>query len=126
MIRFERSPAWRRLPPAARGEGVIMYAVVEFLGKQYKVEKGRTVKVSHIDAEPGAQVKIDRVLLVAGETIAVGKPYVEGASVSVTVASHGKDRKIIVFKYKPKKDYRRKKGHRQGYSVIKIDDIETA
>jgi large subunit ribosomal protein L21 len=103
-----------------------MYALIEFLGKQYKAEKGRTIKVSRIDAEPGAQVTIDRVLLVSGDTVTVGQPYVAGVSVSATVDSHGKDKKIIVFKYIPKKDYRRKKGHRQGYSVIKIDDILTA
>jgi large subunit ribosomal protein L21 len=103
-----------------------MYALVEFLGKQYKAEKGRTIKVSRIDAEPGAQVTIDKVLLVSGDTVAVGKPYVAGASVRATVDSHIKDKKIIVFKYIPKKDYRRKKGHRQGYSIIRIDDILTA
>jgi large subunit ribosomal protein L21 len=103
-----------------------MYALIEFLGKQYKAEKGRTIKVSRIDAEPGVHVTIDRVLLVSGETVTIGNPYVAGASVSATVDSHGKDKKIIVFKYIPKKDYRRKKGHRQGYSIIKIDDILTA
>jgi large subunit ribosomal protein L21 len=103
-----------------------MYALVEFLGKQYKAEKGRTIKVSRVDAEPGAQVTIDKVLLVSGDTVTVGKPYVAGAEVKATVDSHVKDKKIIVFKYIPKKDYRRKKGHRQGYSIIRIDDILTA
>jgi large subunit ribosomal protein L21 len=103
-----------------------MYALVEFLGKQYKAEKGRTIKVSRVDAEPGTQVTIDKVLLVSGDTVAVGEPYVAGAQVKATVDSHGKDKKIIVFKYIPKKDYRRKKGHRQGYSIIRIDDILTA
>ena len=103
-----------------------MYALVEFLGKQYKAEKGRKIKVSRVDAEPGAQVTIDKVMLVSGDTVEVGKPYVAGASVKATVDSHVKDKKIIVFKYIPKKDYRRKKGHRQGYSIIKIDDILTA
>ena len=102
-----------------------MYALVEFLGKQYKAEKGRTIKVSRVDAEPGAQITIDKVLLVSGDAVAVGKPYVAGASVKATVDSHGKDKKIIVFKYIPKKDYRRKKGHRQGYSIIRINDILT-
>jgi large subunit ribosomal protein L21 len=103
-----------------------MYALVEFLGKQYKAEKGRTIKVSRVDAEPGAPLTIDKVLLVSGDTVTVGKPYVAGASVSAVVDSHGKDKKIIVFKYIPKKDYRRKKGHRQEYSIIKINDILTA
>ena len=100
-----------------------MYALVEFLGKQYKVEKGASLKVDKIDAEPGATLNIDKVLLVSSDTVTVGSPYVQGAQVLATVESHGKDEKIIVFKYKPKKDYRRKQGHRQQYSIIKIGDI---
>jgi large subunit ribosomal protein L21 len=100
-----------------------MYALVEFMGKQYKAEKGSLLKVDKIDAEPGTAINIDTVLLVSGDSVKVGSPYVQGAKVSATVESHGKDAKIIVFKYKPKKDYRRKQGHRQQYSVIKIADI---
>ncbi|MCL2211835.1 MAG: 50S ribosomal protein L21 [Treponema sp.] len=100
-----------------------MYALVEFKGKQYKAEKGALLKVDLIDAEPGTTVNIDTVLLVSGDSVTVGDPYVKGAKVSATVESHGKDEKIIVFKYKPKKDYRRKQGHRQQYSIIKIGDI---
>jgi large subunit ribosomal protein L21 len=100
-----------------------MYALVEFKGKQYKAEKGALLKVDKIDAEPGAAVNIDTVLLVSGDSVKVGNPYVNGAKVSATVESHGKDEKIIVFKYKPKKDYRRKQGHRQQFSIIKIGDI---
>jgi len=100
-----------------------MYALVEFKGKQYKAEKGALLKVDLIDAEPGTAINIDTVLLVSGDSIKVGSPYVTGAKVSATVESHGKDEKIIVFKYKPKKDYRRKQGHRQQYSIIKIGDI---
>jgi len=100
-----------------------MYALVEFKGKQYKAEKGALLKVDKIDAEPGASVSIDTVLLVSGDSVKVGNPYVSGAKVSATVESHGKDGKIIVFKYKPKKDYRRKQGHRQQYSIIKIGEI---
>jgi large subunit ribosomal protein L21 len=100
-----------------------MYALVEFKGKQYKAEKGALLKVDKIDAEPGTAVYIDTVLLVSGDSVKVGNPYVNGAKVSATVESHGKDGKIIVFKYKPKKDYRRKQGHRQQFSIIKIGDI---
>ena len=100
-----------------------MYALVEFLGKQYKAEKGVSLKVDRIHAEPGASVDINTVLLVSGDTVTVGNPYVQGAKVSATVESHGKGDKIIVFKYKPKKDYRRTQGHRQQYSIIKIGDI---
>jgi large subunit ribosomal protein L21 len=100
-----------------------MYALVEFKGKQYKAEKGAMLKVDRIDSEPGSAISIDTVLLVSGESIKIGSPYVQGAKVSATVESHGKDGKIIVFKYKPKKDYRRKQGHRQQYSIIKIGEI---
>ena len=100
-----------------------MYALVEFLGKQYRAEKGSVLKVDKIDAEPGSALDIDTVLLVSGDTVTVGSPYVQGANVSATVESHGKGDKIIVFKYKPKKDYRRKKGHRQQYSIIKVSKI---
>ncbi|MDR1238801.1 MAG: 50S ribosomal protein L21 [Treponema sp.] len=103
-----------------------MYALVEFKGKQYKAEKGALLKVDKIDAEPGSNIAIDSVLLVSGSgegPVTVGAPYIPGATVSATVESHGKDPKIIVFKYKPKKDYRRKQGHRQQYSIIKIADI---
>jgi len=101
-----------------------MYALVEFKGKQYKAEKGTLLKVDLIDAEPGTAINIDTVLLVSGESsVKVGDPYVKGAKVSAVVESHGKDGKVIVFKYKPKKDYRRKQGHRQQYSIIKIGDI---
>jgi len=76
-----------------------------------------------IDAAPGTAITIDTVLLVSGEPVKVGSPYVNGAKVSAVVESHEKDDKIIVFKYKPKKDYRRKQGHRQEYSIIRIDNI---
>jgi large subunit ribosomal protein L21 len=100
-----------------------MYALVEFKGKQYKAEKGALLKVDKIDAEPGTAIDIDTVLMVSGDTVSVGSPYVQGAKVSATVESHGKDDKIVVFKYKPKKDYRRKQGHRQQFSIIKIGEI---
>jgi large subunit ribosomal protein L21 len=102
-----------------------MYALVEFKGKQYKAEKGALLKVDRIDAEPGSALEIDTVLLVSGGEggVSVGAPYVQGAKVSAKVESHEKDKKIIVFKYKPKKDYRRKQGHRQQYSIIKIEGI---
>jgi large subunit ribosomal protein L21 len=100
-----------------------MYALIEFKGKQYRAEKGAVLKVDRIDAEPGAAVDIDSVLLVSGDSVTVGAPYVQGVRVTAVVEGHGKDDKIIVFKYKPKKDYRRKQGHRQQYSLIKVEDI---
>jgi large subunit ribosomal protein L21 len=106
-----------------------MYALIEFKGKQYKAEKGALLKVDLLDAEPGSLLEIDSVLLLSEGAkdgpaqVKVGAPYVAGVKVSAKVESHGKDDKIIVFKYKPKKDYRRKQGHRQKYSIIKIEDI---
>ena len=100
-----------------------MYAIVEFMGKQYKAEKGGVLMVDKIDAEPGAEISIDTVLLLSGDAIKVGAPYVEGAKVTAVLENHKKAKKVIVFKYKTKKDYRRKKGHRQQYSMIKIQDI---
>jgi len=100
-----------------------MYALIEFKGKQYKAETGALLKVDRIDAEPGTSLNIETVLLTSGDAVTVGGPYVKGAKVSATVESHGRDPKIIVFKYKPKKDYRRKKGHRQHFSLIKIGEI---
>ncbi|MDR1325249.1 MAG: 50S ribosomal protein L21 [Treponema sp.] len=103
-----------------------MYALMELKGKQYKAEKGACLKVDLLDAEPGSALNIDSVLMVSGDTVQVGVPYVSGVSVSATVESHEKDKKIIVFKYIPKKDHRKKQGHRQRYSVIKIEDIQGA
>jgi len=100
-----------------------MYVLMEFKGKQYKAEKGAILQVDKIDAEPGSELNIDSVLLVSGDTVSVGAPYIKGASVQAVVEGHEKAKKIIVFKYKPKKDYRRKQGHRQQYSIIKIKDI---
>ena len=100
-----------------------MYALIEFKGKQYKAEKGALLTVDKIEAEPGAALDIDSVLLISGDKVVVGAPYVKGAKVQAVLEAHEKADKIIVFKYKSKKDYRRKQGHRQKYSVIKIQDI---
>ena len=100
-----------------------MYALMEFKGKQYKAEKGAFLQVDKIEAEPGTAVDIDSVLLVSGDSVSIGAPYVPGVKVQAVVEAHKKAKKIIVFKYKAKKDYRRKQGHRQQYSVIKIQDI---
>ena len=100
-----------------------MYALMEFKGKQYRAEKGAFIQVDKIDAEPGSTLDIDSVVLISGDKVSIGAPYVAGVKVQAVVEAHKKADKIIVFKYKPKKDYRRKMGHRQQYSVIKIQDI---
>src|SRR5690554_5467854 len=106
----------------ARGGVINMYAVVEIGGKQYKVQEGDVIFVDKLPAEEGDVVTFDKVLAVSQEgTITFGKPLVSGAKVEAKVLGHGKDKKIIVFKYKPKKNYRRKQGHRQPYTKVQID-----
>ena len=104
-----------------------MYAVIEACGKQYKVTKGDVVFFEKLDAEEGKKVTFDKVVLVSdGKKIEVGAPYVKGIKVEGKVVAHGKGKKIVVFKYKPKKNYRRKQGHRQPYTKVEITDIKTA
>ncbi len=101
-----------------------MYAVIETGGKQYRVSEGDTIFVEKLNAEDGAEVTFDQVLLVGGdEDATVGAPYVEGASVSGKVIKNGKGKKITVFKFKPKKNYRRRQGHRQPYTKVEIAAI---
>ncbi len=102
-----------------------MYAIFESGGKQYKAIPDGTIDVDRLDIEEGAQIDLDKVLLVANEEeYQVGTPYLEGAQVKATVVEHFKGPKIIVFKYKPRVRYRRKKGHRQHYTRIKVDSIQ--
>ena len=99
-----------------------MYAVIETGGKQYKVQEGDTIFVEKIKAEEGDKIDFSKVLFVANDgDLTVGKPYVEGATVEGTVLEQGKARKVVVFKYKPKKNYKRKQGHRQPYTKVKVD-----
>lgn len=101
-----------------------MYAVIETGGKQYKVEKGDVLKVEKLDAEVGDKIVFDKVFLVAnGEDVKIGSPFVEGAKVEANVVEHAKGKKIIVYKYKAKKNYRKKQGHRQPYTEIEIAEI---
>lgn len=100
-----------------------MYAVVEINGKQYRAEKGATLRVDRMEAEKGATLSLDKVLLLGGDAVKVGAPYVAGAAVKASVQDEVKGDKVIVFKYKPKKDYRRKQGHRQPYTLLKVEEI---
>ncbi|MCI8612180.1 MAG: 50S ribosomal protein L21 [Clostridia bacterium] len=99
-----------------------MYAVIEAGGKQFKVAEGDTLKVEKINAEPGASVEFAVLMTVDGEKISAGKD-VEGMKAAAKIVAHGKDKKIIVFKYKPKKNERKKKGHRQQFTTVKIEKI---
>ncbi|GAB7386544.1 50S ribosomal protein L21 [Bacillaceae bacterium] len=101
-----------------------MYAIIETGGKQYKVQEGDELYIEKLHAEPGESVVFDRVLAVAKEDgFIAGNPTVNGATVTAKVEKHGKGRKIIVFKYKAKKNYRRKQGHRQPYTKVVIEKI---
>ncbi|MGC8967057.1 MAG: 50S ribosomal protein L21 [Thermus sp.] len=100
-----------------------MFAIVKTGGKQYRVEPGLRLKVEKLQAEPGSQVEL-RVLLLGGEKVAVGAPYVEGAKVVAEVLAHGRGKKITVSKFKAKVQYRRKRGHRQPYTEILIKEIQ--
>jgi large subunit ribosomal protein L21 len=105
-------------------ENTAMYALVEIKGKQYRVEKDSVVRVDHIDSEEGTAVEFPTVMLVKDEkSTRVGTPYVDGAIVKGEIASQTRDRKVVVFKHKKRKNYRRTKGHRQHYSMIRIKDI---
>lgn len=101
-----------------------MYAIIETGGKQVKVEVGATVYVEKLAANEGDEVVFDKVLLVGGEKAKVGAPYVEGATVKGRITKNGKERKIVVFKYKSKKNYRRTQGHRQPYTRVSIESID--
>lgn len=101
-----------------------MYAVVTSGGKQYKVEEGETLKVEKIPGHVGSSVKFDRVLMIAdGDTVSIGQPVLDDALVEGHIVEQGKSKKVIVFKYKRRKRYRRKHGHRQQFTAVKIDSI---
>ena len=100
-----------------------MYAVIETGGKQYKVEQGDVVFIEKLGVEEGETVKFDKVLAVGGDDIKIGAPYVDGASVEASVLKNGKNKKVIVYKYKSKKGYHKKQGHRQPYTKVEIKAI---
>ena len=104
-----------------------MYAIVEFKGNQYKAEKDAVLEVSKLDAKDGDVITIDTVLLVSdGDKVSVGSPYVKGAKVTVKVGETFKDKKVLVFKYKSKKDYHRLIGHREQYTKDTVQDVVLA
>ncbi|QNO13597.1 50S ribosomal protein L21 [Alkalicella caledoniensis] len=101
-----------------------MYAIIKTGGKQYKVSEGDVIKVEKLDASIDDVVEINDVLALSnGTSLTVGNPVVEGAKVQVKVLEHDKAKKIIVFKYKPKKNYRRKTGHRQPFTKVVVEKI---
>jgi large subunit ribosomal protein L21 len=101
-----------------------MYAVVKTGGKQYRVSPGDTIEVEKLPHEVGASIELDQVLLVVnGSGTKVGRPLIEGAKVKATVTRQARGRKVIIFKYRSSKRYRRKRGHRQDYTHLRVDEI---
>jgi large subunit ribosomal protein L21 len=104
-----------------------MYAIIETGGKQYRVEAGSTIQVESVPGEVGAQIELDRVRLVHGDAgLIVGQPLVQGAKVTAEIVRHGRTRSITVFKKKRRKNYRRTRGHRQGFTKLLVTGIATA
>ena len=101
-----------------------MYAIIETGGKQYKVQEGDVVFIEKLTEEIGADVNFDKVLAVSKEgSLNFGSPLMDGVTVSAKVLGHGKEKKILIFKYKPKKNYRKRQGHRQPYTKVTIEKI---
>jgi len=101
-----------------------MYAVIKTGGKQYKVAAGDKLKVEKLAGEVGSKVVLDKILMLAdGETVTIGSPLVAGAKVNATLVSHGRGDKVMIFKFRRRKHYRKTQGHRQSYTEILIDDV---
>ncbi|WP_066257893.1 50S ribosomal protein L21 [Neobacillus drentensis] len=100
-----------------------MYAIIETGGKQVKVEEGQAIYIEKLNAEAGETVTFDKVLFVGGENVKVGSPVVAGATVTAKIEKQGRQKKITVFKYKAKKNYHKKQGHRQPYTKVIIEKI---
>jgi len=101
-----------------------MYAIIKAGGKQYRVQKGDVIKVEKMNVEAGDTVTFDEVLLISDEKkVSVGAPVLKGASVEAKVVENGKNAKVIIYKYKPKKDFKKKQGHRQPYTMVEIQNI---
>jgi large subunit ribosomal protein L21 len=100
-----------------------MYAVIKTGGKQYRVAQGDRLCVEKLPGDVGATVTFDEVLMIGGEKVAIGTPFVPGAKVTAKIVAQGRRKKIIVFKFRRRKNYRRKRGHRQPYTEIQITDV---
>ena len=101
-----------------------MYALIEFAGKQFKVEEGTSIKVPYVDNKVGDKVVFDKILyLDDGKNKKIGTPTIEGIKVDAEIISHGKERKVVVFKFKRRKGYQKKNSHRQEYSVLKVGKV---
>ncbi len=103
-----------------------MYAVIKTGGKQYRVSQGDTLRVEKLLGKRGDKVTFDEILMIGGEALTLGKPHVAGAKVVATIVEQNRDKKIIIFKFRRRKNYRRKAGHRQPYTALKIESIQGA
>ena len=104
-----------------------MYALIEFAGKQYNVEEGNSIKVPYIDEKVGSKVIIDKILyLDDGKNKMIGTPFVKGTKIAGEIETHGRERKVVVFKFKRRKGYQNKNTHRQKYTILKISKLVTA
>ena len=103
-----------------------MHALIEFLGKQFKVEEGSSLKVPYMKEKVGSKVSVDKILyLEDGKTKTVGKPFVKGKKIDAKVVSHGRSRKVVVFKFKRRKGYQVKNTHRDDYTILKFGKLST-
>jgi large subunit ribosomal protein L21 len=101
-----------------------MYAIIRTGGKQFRAEPGKTLRIPSVDLQPGETLRFEDVLLGAdGDNVRIGAPTVSGAAVTAEVVRHGRGEKIIIFKHKRRKNYRRKQGHRQGFTEVRVNDI---
>ncbi len=101
-----------------------MFAIIQSGGKQYNVAEGDVVRLETLDAAPGDTVSLD-VMMLSGDDVKVGAPLIEGASVKAEIVAHGRGKKLYIYKFKAKSNYRRKTGHRQGYTEVRIIGIES-
>jgi large subunit ribosomal protein L21 len=101
-----------------------MYAVIKTGGKQYRVSEGDRIRVEKLPGDVGATIELKEVLLLGGETTKLGAPFVDGAKVTATITAQDRAKKIIVFKFKRRKNYRRKQGHRQPYTELRITQVK--
>ncbi len=101
-----------------------MYAVIETGGKQYRVSQGQYLRVEKLNADEGATIDLDKVLMVAdGEDIKLGKPYLDGGKVTATIKAHGRSKKVMIIKFRRRKHHKKTQGHRQNYTEIEITGI---
>ena len=101
------------------------YAIIRTGGKQFKVEPGKTIRIPSVETQAGESITFDEVLLASdGSAVQTGAPAIKGASVVGEIVKHGRDKKIVVFKFKRRKNYARKQGHRQGFTEVRIQDIK--